>query len=172
MGQVSGALRKPGSESSAAFLVDVFIIAVLVFTDTDTLCIPRDQLCVSRGMRQAMLPNALRNETLMIYHYKNRINFNFLIWKLKRILNLKFCNFSVENLRNQSSLWCSRLSVAAPGLTGQLADWCLLLTRRNLPHNIRNGAYNISLNCFQHTIYLFHVCPAGLHPTSIANYIL
>ena len=41
MGQVSGTLRKPGTETVAAFLIDIFILAVVVFTATDTLCIPR-----------------------------------------------------------------------------------------------------------------------------------
>jgi len=41
MGQVSSLLRKSGSENAAEFLIDVFILAVVVFTGTDAICIPR-----------------------------------------------------------------------------------------------------------------------------------
>jgi len=59
MGQVSGILRKPDTHQTAAFLVDVFNVAVVVLTGTETICIPRDQLCISRSARQLLLPSAL-----------------------------------------------------------------------------------------------------------------
>ncbi|XP_023336720.1 focadhesin-like isoform X2 [Eurytemora carolleeae] len=89
MGQVSSLLRKSGSENAAEFLIDVFILAVVVFTGTDAICIPREQLCMSRGVRQSQLPTALL-----------------------------------------------RLCACAPGLTGQLSDWCMRLVKKNLNSNI------------------------------------
>lgn len=63
MGQLSGLLRKtvPGHqmEQGFSFLVDSFCVAVIVFADQDSLCIPRDQLCHSRACRTALFPVAL-----------------------------------------------------------------------------------------------------------------
>ena len=53
-------------------------------------CILREQLCMSRGVRQSQLPTALL-----------------------------------------------RLCACAPGLTGQLSDWCMRLVKKNLNSNIR-----------------------------------
>ena len=41
MGQVSGIMRKPDTKHSAAFLADVFTVAIAVLTGAETLCIPR-----------------------------------------------------------------------------------------------------------------------------------
>jgi len=123
MGQVSGILRKPDCEQLASFLVDVFILAVVVFTGTETLCIPRDQLasflvdvfilavvvftgtetlciprdqlCISRSMRHSLLPAAI-----------------------------------------------FRLCTTASGLSGQIADWCLRLSKKNLTNNISDCMLN------------------------------
>merc|ERR1712013_145034 len=59
MGQISALLRKAGPMKPAGpaipFLLDVFNLAVIVLTETDSLVVPRDQICVSRASRLSLL---------------------------------------------------------------------------------------------------------------------
>jgi len=86
MGQISALLRKAGPLKPAApaipFLLDVFNLAVIVLTETDSLVVPRDQVCVSRASRLSLL-----------------------------------------------SLSTCRLACQHPGMAGQVAEWCLQLSR-------------------------------------------
>jgi len=86
MGQISALLRKAGPMKPAGpaipFLLDVFNLAVIVLTETDSLVVPRDQICVSRASRLSLL-----------------------------------------------SLSTCRLACQYPGMAGQVAEWCLQLSK-------------------------------------------
>eukprot|EP00092_Neocalanus_flemingeri_P036633 GFUD01039886.1.p1 GENE.GFUD01039886.1~~GFUD01039886.1.p1 ORF type:complete len:1196 (+),score=396.15 GFUD01039886.1:57-3644(+) len=86
MGQISALLRKAGPlqsiGSAIPFLLDVFNLAIIVLTETDSLVVPRDQICVSRASRLSLL-----------------------------------------------SLSTCRLATMHPGMAGQVAEWCLQLSR-------------------------------------------
>jgi len=86
MGQISALLRKVGplkpSGPAIPFLLDVFNLTVIVLTETDSLVVPRDQICVSRASRLSLL-----------------------------------------------SLSTCRLATLHPGMAGQVAEWCLQLSR-------------------------------------------
>merc|ERR1719158_1898218 len=86
MGQISALLRKAGPMKPAGpaipFLLDVFNLAVIVLTETDSLVVPRDQICVSRASRLSLL-------------------------------SLSIC----------------RLACQHPGMAGQVAEWCLQLSK-------------------------------------------
>jgi len=86
MGQISALLRKASPLKPAGpaipFLLDVFNLAIIVLTETDSLVVPRDQICVSRASRLSLL-----------------------------------------------SLSTCRLASQHPGMAGQVAEWCLQLSR-------------------------------------------
>jgi len=86
MGQISALLRKAGpiklTGAAIPFLLDVFNLTIIVLTETDSLVVPRDQICVSRASRLSLL-----------------------------------------------SLSTCRLASQHPGMAGQVAEWCLQLSR-------------------------------------------
>lgn len=86
MGQISALLRKTGpikpTGAAIPFLLDVFNLTIIVLTETDSLVVPRDQICVSRASRLSLM-----------------------------------------------SLSTCRLASQHPGMAGQVAEWCLQLSR-------------------------------------------
>jgi len=108
MGQISALLRKAGPQKPAGpaipFMIDVFNLAIIAMTETDSLLIPRDQICVSRASRLSAL-----------------------------------------------SLATCRLANHYPGLAGQLAEWCLQVSRHDEVVSPHKEGLRAATRVFKHS---------------------